>query len=94
MSLIAFPTGRVRGLSRWLLVGLAVPVAIGLLPQIAVAALFALVALLVLIEGRPDTATGYPTVAAIAVAATLGASSVSRPLAGGRLRSDRGAGGL
>ena len=79
VSLIAFPTGRVRGLSRWLLVGLAVPVAIGLLPQIAVAALFALVTLLVLIEGRPDTATGYPTVAAITVAATLGASwSVAR----------------
>ncbi|HET6921439.1 MAG TPA: ATP-binding protein [Jiangellaceae bacterium] len=74
VSLLAFPTGRVRGLSRWLLVGLAVPVAIGLLPQIAVAALFALVTLLVLIEGRPDTATVYPTVAAIAVALALSAS--------------------
>jgi signal transduction histidine kinase len=50
-----------------------------LLPQIGVAAVFALVALLVLIEGRRDTATGYPTVAASAVAAVLGASwSVSR----------------
>ena len=79
VSLIAFPAGRVRGLTRWLLACLAVPVGFGLLPQIGVAAVFALVALLVLIEGRRDTATGYPTVAAIAVAAVLGASwSVSR----------------
>lgn len=78
VSLVAFPAGRVRGLSRWLLVGLAVPVGFGLLPQIGVAAVFVLVALLVLIKGR-DTATGYPTVAAIGVAAVLGASwSVSR----------------
>ena len=79
VALIAFPAGRVRRSSRWLLVGLAVPVAIGLLPQIGVAALFALVAVLVLIEGRRDTATVYPTVAALAVALALGASwSVAR----------------
>ena len=79
VSLVAFPAGRVRGLSRWLLACLAVPVGFGVLPQIGVAAVFALVALLVLIEGRRDTAAGYPTVAAIAVAAVLGASwSVSR----------------
>ena len=79
VSLVAFPTGRVRGLSRWLLAGLAVPIAFGLLPQIGVAAVFALVALLVLIEGRRDAATAYPTVSAIAVAAVLGASwSISR----------------
>ncbi len=76
VALIGFPAGRVRGSSRWLLVGLAVPVAIGLLPQIAVAALFALVALFVLVGGRRDAAAGYPIVAAIAVAATLGASWV------------------
>ncbi len=76
VALIAFPAGRVRGLSRWLLVGLAVPVGFGLLPQIGVAALFALVALLVLAGGRRDAATVYPTVAALAVAATLGASWV------------------
>jgi signal transduction histidine kinase len=79
VSLVAFPAGRVRGLSRWLLACLAVPVGFGVLPQIGVAALFALVALLVLIEGRRDTAAGYPTGAAITVAAVLGASwSVSR----------------
>ena len=79
VSLVAFPTGRVRGLSRWLLAGLAVPVGFGVLPQIGVAAVFALVALLVLIEGRRDAATAYPTVSAIAVAAVLGASwSISR----------------
>ena len=79
VSLVAFPAGRVRGLTRWLLACLAVPVGFGLLPQIGVAAVFALVALLVLIEGRRDIATGYPTVAAIAVAAVLLASwSVSR----------------
>jgi signal transduction histidine kinase len=76
VALIAFPAGRVRGSSRWLLVGLAVPVGFGLLPQIAVALLFALVALLVLIGGGRDTATGYPIVAAVAVAAALGASWV------------------
>ena len=54
------------------------PVGFGLLPQIGVAAVFALIALLVLIKGR-HTATGYPAVAAIGVAAVLGASwSVSR----------------
>jgi hypothetical protein len=79
VSLIAFPAGRVRGLSRWLLACLAVPVGFGLLPQIGVAAVFTLVALLVLIEGQRDAATAYPTVAAIAVAAVIGASwSVSR----------------
>ena len=79
VSLVAFPVGQVRGLSRWLLACLAVPIAFGLLPQIGVAAVFALVALLVLVEGRRETATGYPTVAAIAVAVVLVASwSVSR----------------
>lgn len=79
VSLVAFPAGQVRGLTRWLLACLAVLVGFGLLPQIGVAAVFALVALLVLIEGRQHTATGYPTVAATAVAAVLGASwSVSR----------------
>ena len=79
VSLVAFPVGRVHGLSRWVSACLAVPVAFGLLPQIGVAAVFALVALLVLVEGRRDTATGYPTVAALAVAAVLGASwSISR----------------
>lgn len=79
VSLIAFPAGRIRGLTRWLLTCLAVFVGLALLPQIGVAAVFALVALLVLIDGGRDTATGYPTVAALAVAAVLGASwSVSR----------------
>jgi signal transduction histidine kinase len=77
--MIAFPAGWLRGLSRWLLACLAVPIAVGLLPQIGVAAVFALVALVLLVEGHRDTATGYPTVAAIAVAAVVGASwSVSR----------------
>jgi signal transduction histidine kinase len=79
VALIAFPAGRVRGLRRWVLVGLAVPVAMGLLPQIAVAALFTLVALLSLVEDRRSTATAYPTAAAVAVAVALGASwSVAR----------------
>ena len=79
VSMIAFPAGWLRGLSRWLLACLAVPIAVGLLPQIGVAAVFALVALVLLVEGHRDTATGYPTVAAIAVAAVVGASwSVSR----------------
>ena len=71
MSLIAFPAGRVRGLTRWLLACLAVPVVFGLLPQIGVAAVLTLVALLVQIEGRRGSATAYPTVAAIAVVAYL-----------------------
>ena len=79
LSLIAFPAGRVRGPTRWLLAAMAVPVGFGFLPQLGVAALFAVVALLVLVEGRRDTATGYPTIAALAVSAVLGISwSVSR----------------
>jgi hypothetical protein len=79
VALVAFPSGRVREWSRWLLVGLAVPVGLGLLPQIGVAALFALVASVVLLHGRRDATTGFPAFAAAAVAAVLGASwSVAR----------------
>jgi signal transduction histidine kinase len=79
VSLIAFPAGRVRGVARWVLAAMAVPAGFGFLPQFGVAALFAVVALLVLVEGRRDAATGYPTIAAIAVSAVLGVSwSVSR----------------
>ncbi|HEX3198312.1 MAG TPA: hypothetical protein VHR39_12255 [Propionibacteriaceae bacterium] len=87
LSLIAFPAGRVRGLTRWLLAAVAVPVGFGFLPQVGVAALFALVALLVLVEGRRDTATDYPTIAATAVAAVLGVSWPVSRLRSGSFRS-------
>lgn len=60
LSLIAFPARRVRGLTRWLLAAVAVPVGFGFLPQVGVAALFALIALLVLVEGRRDTRHRLP----------------------------------
>ena len=79
VSLIAFPAGRVRGLTS-LAVGMS-----GRAGRVRLTAAdrcdsrVRSGALLVLIGGRRDTATAYPTVAAIAVAAVLGASwSVSR----------------
>ena len=44
VALVVFPSGRVRGLASWLLVGLAGLAGLQLLPQLGVAALFAAVA--------------------------------------------------
>ena len=72
VALAAFPGGRVRGLVSWLLVGLAGLAALGLLPQLGVAALFAGIAATVLARWRNDPARAwYPAAAAAAVAAVL-----------------------
>jgi signal transduction histidine kinase len=72
VALVAFPAGRVRGIVSWLLVGLAGLVALGLLPQLGVAVLFAGIAAAVLARWRTDpAAVWYPAGAAAAVAAVL-----------------------
>ena len=79
VALLAFPLGRIRGLWRWLVAALAVPVALGVDQQIAVSAVFALTALVVLIGGAPGysaySARLYPGLAAAACALTLAVSS-------------------
>ncbi len=71
-ALVAFPTGRPRGLAGWILVCLAVPVALLLLSQPAVAVLFAAVAAWALVPWRiHPVAAWYPSAAAAAVAAVL-----------------------
>jgi signal transduction histidine kinase len=71
-ALVAFPAGRVRRLASWLLVGLAGLAALQLLPQLAVAALFAGITVAALIRWRTDPAAAwYPAAAAAAVAAVL-----------------------
>jgi hypothetical protein len=72
VALVAFPAGRVRGIASWVLVALAGLAALGLLPQLGVAALFAGIAAAVLARWRTDSAAAwYPTAAATAVAAVL-----------------------
>ena len=72
VALVAFPAGRVRGVASWVLVGLAGLAALGLLPQLGVAALFAGIAAVVLARWRADPAAAwYPTASAAAVAAVL-----------------------
>jgi signal transduction histidine kinase len=71
-ALVAFPAGRVRGIASWVLVGLAGLVALGLLPQLGVAALFTGIAAAVLARWRiVPAAAWYPAAAAAAVAAVL-----------------------
>ena len=72
VALVAFPAGRVRGVTSWVLVGLAGLAALGLLPLLGVAALFAGIAGAVLARWRADPAVvWYPAAAATAVAAVL-----------------------
>ena len=75
VALVVFPSGRVRGLASWLLVGLAGLAGLQLLPQLGVAALFAAVAAVALVRFRRDlVAAWYPAAAGAAVAAVLAAS--------------------
>jgi signal transduction histidine kinase len=72
VALVAFPAGWVRGVVSWVLVGLAGLAALGLLPQLGVAALFAGIAAAVLARWRGDPAAAwYPASAAAAIAAIL-----------------------
>jgi signal transduction histidine kinase len=72
VALVGFPAGRVRGVTSWVLVGLAGLAALGLLSQLGVAVLFAGIAAVVLARWRADPAAAwYPTAAATAVAVVL-----------------------
>jgi signal transduction histidine kinase len=71
-ALVAFPAGRVRGIASWVLVGLTGLVALQLLPQLGVAALFTAIAAAALARWHTDPAAAwYPAAAAAAVAAVL-----------------------
>lgn len=75
LALLAFPAGRVKGPSSWVLVGVAGLVAFQVLPQLGVALLFVAVAMSLVIAGRRDRAAAwFPMVAATAVAGALTAS--------------------
>jgi signal transduction histidine kinase len=72
IALVAFPRGRIRGLACWLLVFAAVPVGLLVVPQFGVAAVFAVVAVVVLVTWRPDlVAAWYPAAAATALSVVL-----------------------
>jgi signal transduction histidine kinase len=74
VALTAFPEGRVGGLARGALLTLAAIVAVGTLPQIGVATVFAAVA--VAAGFRHGSSGRFPTIAGAAVAAVLGSESL------------------
>ena len=80
VALVAFPAGRVRGWVSWALTGVAVLVALQLVPQVAVAMLFVAIAIAVAVRRRGDlVAAAFPVTAAAGVAIVLAFSwSVSR----------------
>ncbi|MFN0281919.1 MAG: sensor histidine kinase [Kineosporiaceae bacterium] len=72
-ALVAFPNGRPRGPVGWVCAALSVPVALGVLRQDGVAAVFALVAVVCLADRRRSPALRwYPGLAAAAAALVLG----------------------
>ena len=75
IALVTFPTGRPRGLVRWVLVVLAVPVGLLLVAQPWISALFVAVALAAALSWRAGrVASAYSCVAGLGVAAALGGS--------------------
>jgi signal transduction histidine kinase len=74
ITLTAFPSGRPSGVVRWLLVGLAVPVALGFVPQPGVAGLFAAIGVTALVGPQAWAAARYSAGSAIGVALVLGGS--------------------
>jgi signal transduction histidine kinase len=73
--LVGFPTAIPRGRIAWMLVALAVPVAMSLATQVGVAALFTAVAANALASSRRDRlAAWYPAAAALGIAVVLAAS--------------------
>ena len=73
LALTAFPSGRPSGF-RWLLAGLAVPVALGFIQQPGVALLFAAIGVAALVGPRSPVVARYPAGSAIGVALVLGGS--------------------
>ncbi len=80
VALAAFPTGRPRGTDGWAAVLAAVPVAVGVVPQLGVAALFGAVALVWAVHRPADAVAAYPLAASAAVAAVLAGAWVSSRL--------------
>ncbi len=67
-----FAAGRPRGFPGWLIAGAALVVAMQVLPQLAVSAVFAIVAIAAVIKGRADPVVAwYPAAASFAVAGCL-----------------------
>jgi len=72
LALAAFPTGRPIGVVRWALVACAALVVLEVVPQLGVAALFCLVAVVALVSGDAEPADrAFPAAAGAAVAASL-----------------------
>lgn len=78
-ALLCFPSGRLHGRARWVLLGLALPLASGFVPQPAVAAVFAATAVVSLPRKLRPAAAWFPAASATAVAGVLvGSWAVSR----------------
>jgi hypothetical protein len=73
VALTVFPAGRVQGLTPWTLLFLASIVALGLVTQIVVTAVFAAVAVTAGFR-RPSSSTQFPAAAGAALAAVVGGS--------------------
>jgi signal transduction histidine kinase len=75
VALVAFPSGRIRGAAPFVLAAAAVPVAFGVMSQLAVALLYAVVAGGALVTGPSQGGVRtYPAVAAAGVAAAMAVS--------------------
>ncbi len=71
IALLAFPSGRLAGIVRWILAGLAVPLAFGLIPQPGVAVLLATIGL---VAARGSALGRFPAASAITLAVVLAGS--------------------
>lgn len=72
LALLAFPAGQLRGVPRWLLAAAAVAVSLGVVPQLGVAGLFAVIAGFALTDRKAaPAATAYLVSAGAAIAAVL-----------------------
>ena len=79
MALVAFPRGRLHGAEAWITLLIAVPVAVGLVPQGLVAIFFAAVAIRAVLR-RSFQPAAYPFAAAGGVSLALGGSWLARAI--------------
>jgi signal transduction histidine kinase len=79
-ALVAFPAGRARGFVRWVLTFLAVPVGLGLLTPVGVAAVCGVGAGVLLADGRRGPSSRwYPGLAMVGLASFVVVSDVAGP---------------
>lgn len=71
VALPAFPSGRIRGPAQWAIAAVAVAVAAERVPQLGVVALFAVAAVVVVVDRRGFAGAAYPAVAGIAVSSVV-----------------------